>query len=207
MLDSTECPPPGGTNQFQVLCCPASSAVPTCRWVGFHNSGKCNASCNSDETEIGTITTGCRSGYQSACCTITPSMTPWVACKWMSSCESDNSCPFGYFNFVVGSREGWGGRPTCRRRTYNYCCSGSVPDTFTNCDWFGKGVPRVSNSKICSGACPLGSIRIAEETVPTAFGDHQLPHNMDCVWGMEAYCCSGLSQPSSSKEDPFIYQD
>jgi chitinase len=208
MLDSTECPP--GSGQTQTLCCPTSTDVPTCQWRGFHNNGKCKGGCNSNEAEVGTISAGCSSGYQSACCTITTSTTPWSDCQWTSSCESDDTCPSGYSNYVVGSRDGWGGRPSCSgSKTYNYCCSGSVPDAFTSCDWVGHEVT-FTNTAYCSDTCPSGSVRIAEQSIVTIWGNDKTAHTADCYYGNEAYCCSGpdtSSTVSPRGTDPFIYQD
>jgi chitinase len=189
MLDSTECPP--GSAGTQTLCCPTSTKVPTCRWRGF-NGGKCSGGCTDNEAEVGTVSAGCRSGYQSACCSITASINPWWQCQWTSSCESDNTCPSGYPEFFVSSRDGWGGRPSCGSgKNYNYCCSGSsVPDAFTNCDWFGHEVT-FTNEKFCSDSCPSGSIRIAEQTIAVIMGADQPANSENCLFGNEAYCCSG----------------
>jgi chitinase len=202
VLDSTECLSP---SDVQTLCCPTSTEVPRCQWRGFHNSGHCNGGCNSGEAELGTINAGCSSGYQSACCAITASTTPWANCQWTSGCESDNTCPSGYSNYVAGSRNGWGGLSACNEgENYNYCCAGSVPDPFTNCDWHGGVAPQPPNSRLCSDACPSGSIRIAEEQVLLMWGYNQQPRNTDsdCVWGHEALCCSGPSASSVSPRGP-----
>ncbi|KAF7165321.1 hypothetical protein CNMCM5623_009526 [Aspergillus felis] len=210
MLDSTECPP--GAGQTQTLCCPTSSDVPTCQWRGFHNNGKCSGGCNDGEAEVGTTGAGCtRSGYQSACCSVTASTDPWSKCAWTSSCQSDQSCPSGYSNFVVGSRNGWGGMPSCKGDdTYNYCCSGSsVPDAFTNCDWKGHETTFV-NTAYCSDSCPSGYIRVAEQTINLMMGNNQKGHTTDCWAGNEAYCCKGATAqvaPRSSVPEPVTYQD
>ncbi|PWY73016.1 glycoside hydrolase [Aspergillus heteromorphus CBS 117.55] len=193
MLDSTECL--SGSKQTQTLCCPTSSELPTCRWRGFHNSGKCKGGCESDEAEVGTITAGCHSGYQSACCTITRSTEPWSECAWTSKCESDETCPSGYDNFVVGSRQGWGGRKSCSgKKNYNYCCKDlSAPDAFTNCEWKGHEV-EFPNQEYCTDACPSGSIRIAEESIDVMWGANKRAHTADCLFGNEAYCCAGTTK-------------
>ncbi|KAL2280935.1 hypothetical protein FJTKL_12240 [Diaporthe vaccinii] len=195
MLDSTECPP--GESQTQTLCCPTSSEVPTCRWRGFHKNGKCKGGCNDDEAEVGTISAGCSSGYQSACCTITESTTPWSKCQWTDSCYDDETCPSDYPNYVAQSRDGWGGRPSCSNgaKHKNYCCSGdAVPDAFTNCAWDGFEVA-FTNEAYCSDACPSGSIRIAEQSIPPC----------------GAYCCSGAKTSSStsprSTSGTIVYAD
>ncbi|KAE8361527.1 glycoside hydrolase [Aspergillus caelatus] len=181
MLDSSTCP--SGKHQTQTLCCPTSTEVPTCQWRGFHNNGKCKGGCNSDEAEIGTVGAGCKSGYQSACCTITDSVRPWTKCKWTESCHGDLTCPAGYPNFVVGSRDGWGGQKSCKaEKNYNYCCQGDTgpPDTFTDCEWHGHGVT-FTNDKYCSTHCPAGSIRIAEEDISIFMGsDKTAKHQTAC---------------------------
>ncbi|GIJ85577.1 hypothetical protein Asppvi_004436 [Aspergillus pseudoviridinutans] len=210
MLDSTECPP--GDGQTQTLCCPTSSDVPTCQWRGFHNNGKCTGGCNDGEAEVGTTGAGCtRSGYQSACCSVTSSTDPWSKCAWTTSCQSDQSCPSGYSNFVVGSRNGWGGMPSCSGDdTYNYCCSGSsVPDAFTNCDWKGHETTFV-NTEYCSDSCPSGYIRVAEQTINLVMGNNQKGHTTDCRWGNEAYCCKGSTTvvvPRGILPEPVSYKD
>ena len=212
MLDSTLC---SGEDQTQTLCCPTSSEVPTCQWRGFHNSGKCTGGCNAGEAEIGTVKTGCnKSGYQSACCSITNSTMPWSQCQWTSDCKSDKTCPSGYSNFVVGSRDGWGGKPSCKdNKTYNYCCSGSsVPDAFTNCDWKGFEV-KLKASDYCTDACPSGSIRIAAESLNTIFTNGKVTAQVSgCYMGEEAYCCAGANQTANKRSDTStsqvgVYQD
>ncbi|RAH47433.1 chitinase [Aspergillus brunneoviolaceus CBS 621.78] len=191
MLDSTECR--SWTGQTQTLCCPSTEEMPTCQWRGFHNSGKCKGGCESGEAEVGTITAGCHSGYQSACCTVTSSTKPWSQCAWTESCESDETCPSGYNQFVVSSRQGWGGRKSCgSKKHYNYCCSGAVPDAFTNCAWTGH-VVEFTNTEYCTDACPSGSIRIAEESINVVFGAQDTAQTANCLYGNEAYCCAGTT--------------
>ncbi|KAL7892931.1 hypothetical protein HDV64DRAFT_272901 [Trichoderma sp. TUCIM 5745] len=205
MVDETECP--SGKDQAQFLCCPTSTDIPSCQWRGFHNNGKCKGGCNSGEADVGSITAGCRSGYQSACCTASRSTDPWTQCQWTSGCQSDDSCPSDYPNFVVGSRNGWGGLSTCKTgQNYNYCCQNAIPNAFTNCDWHGHQVS-FNNSEFCSNACPAGTIRIAAQTVNDFF--YSLPaHTDDCSYGREAYCCSGPQQPKIAPHAPLmIYKD
>ncbi|RAK77744.1 uncharacterized protein BO72DRAFT_477043 [Aspergillus fijiensis CBS 313.89] len=167
MLDSTECR--SWTGQTQTLCCPSTEEMPTCQWRGFHNSGKCKGGC-------------CHSGYQSACCTVTSSTKPWSQCAWTESCESDETCPSGYNQFVsCGSK-----------KHYNYCCSGAVPDAFTNCAWTGH-VVEFTNTEYCTDACPSGSIRIAEESINVVFGAQDTAQTANCLYGNEAYCCAGTT--------------
>ncbi|KAK9418096.1 putative chitinase [Seiridium unicorne] len=207
MLDSTECPP--GSDQMQVLCCPTSTNVPPCQWRGFHNSGKCNGGCNSEEAEVGTTSSGCGSGYQSACCTITDSTAPWSDCSWTSDCFSDDTCPSGYSNYVTESRDGWGGRPSCSGgKKKNYYCKDSIPDAFTNCAWYGHETT-FTNEYYCADTCPSDQIRIAVQSISTLWGDSKTAHSSDCYYGNEAYCCSGATSSGVNPRttDPFVYQD
>ncbi|KAJ4245209.1 hypothetical protein NW762_014079 [Fusarium torreyae] len=198
MLDSTQCPP--GEGQTQTLCCPKSSKVPTCRWRGFHNSGKCVVGCNAGEVEVGTTAKGCkRSGWQSACCDMTETVEPWSKCKWTDDCFEDNTCLKGYSSFVVGSREGWSGRRSCKKGLYNYCCT-ETPKPFKNCEWVGHEVSFV-NTEFCSDACPHGSTRIAEQQIETSWNSVKLANAKDCSYGAEAYCCSGDKESDKDERD------
>ncbi|KAJ5552097.1 glycoside hydrolase family 18 protein [Penicillium frequentans] len=205
MIDSTECL--SGAGQTQTLCCPTSSELPSCRWRGF-NGGKCNGGCESGEAEVGTITAGCRSGYQSACCTITESTKPWSECAWTPKCHSDDTCPSGYGEFVVGSRNGWGGRRSCKVATenYNYCCKTSVPDAFQNCAWNGH-IGGTSVSKYCYDGCPSGAIRIAEEAVDWRLGAGKAGKLSSFLFGNEAYCCNGTTSTITTRSSPLTYAD
>ncbi|KAJ5713893.1 Glycoside hydrolase superfamily [Penicillium malachiteum] len=212
MLDSAECVT--GSKQTQTLCCPTLSTLPTCQWRGF-NGGKCKGGCDSGEAEVGTNTAGCRSGYQSACCTIVDSIEPWSECAWISACESDDTCPSGYDKFVVGSRQGWGGRKKCSgSKNYNYCCKTSIPDAFTNCAWTGRELQGTS-SIYCSDACPSGAIRIVEESFSISTTSVPLTNpdakTAGCVYGNEAYCCNGTAkvvntQSSSDELTGIVYK-
>lgn len=211
MLDSTECPT--GAGQTQTLCCPTSTDVPTCRWRGF-NGGKCKGGCNDGEAEVGTVSSGCRSGYQSACCTVTSSTQPYSECAWTSDCydADDETCPDGYPDFVVGSRDGWGGRPSCSNsnKKKNYCCTAgsTVPDAFQNCDWYGHETT-FTNTAYCSDSCPSGAIRVAEQSINTIMGNSKKGHTTDCYLGNEAYCCKGATSTAtvSPRATPTTYQD
>ncbi|KAL6229180.1 hypothetical protein BDW75DRAFT_245961 [Aspergillus navahoensis] len=176
MLDSTECLV--GGHQTQTLCCPSSSELPTCQWRGFHNSGKCKGGCEDGEAEVGTITKGCHSGYQSACCTITTSTQPWSECAWTSDCEEDDTCPSGYDTFV-----------------------GSVPKAFTNCAWTGHEIT-FTNTQFCTDACPTGAIRIAEEDISVMWGADHYAKTSNCMYGNEAYCCNGTTTTTTTTVGP-----
>lgn len=211
MLDSTECP--AGSDQTQTLCCPTSTDVPTCRWRGF-NGGKCSGGCNDGEAEVGTVSSGCRSGYQSACCTVAVSTQPYSECAWTSDCydADDETCPDGYPDFLVGSRDGWGGRPSCSNsnKKKNYCCTAGskAPDAFQNCDWYGHETT-FTNTAYCSDSCPSGTIRVAEQSINTMMGNSKKGHTTDCILGNEAYCCKGATSTAtvSPRATPTSYQD
>jgi chitinase len=203
MLDGSQCDGRG----TQTLCCPKSSKVPKCQWRGFHNSGHCTVGCNSGEVEVGTIFTGCkRSGWQSACCESTPSTEPWSKCAWTDMCVDDKTCPSGYSNFVVGSREGWGGQRICSNgKKYNYCCT-ETPKAFKNCKW-AAWEDNTPKSGLCTDSCPHGSTRIAEQQVTQMYNGLLPGHAEDCFKGHESFCCLG-DQSSGKDEEPQIdYRD
>lgn len=212
MLDSTECPP--GAGQSQTLCCPTSTDVPTCQWRGF-NGGKCKGGCDDGEAEVGTVTSGCRSGYQSACCTTTDSTKPYSQCAWTVDClgADDDTCPEGFSNLFVSSRDGWGGRSSCGgTKKRNYCCTtdstSTLPDAFQDCDWYGHETTFV-NTAWCSDSCPSGAIRVAEQSINTLMGNNNKGHTTDCFGGNEAYCCKGATATASvsPRATPDTYQD
>ncbi|EWY79621.1 hypothetical protein FOYG_17254 [Fusarium oxysporum NRRL 32931] len=187
MLDDTEC----GTG-VQTLYCPKSSKIPTCRWRGFNNNGRFTVGCNTGEVEVGTHSRGCtKSGWQTA-----------------FDCFDDNTCPNGYSSFVVGSRDGWGGRPSCKSgKKYNYCCT-ETPKAFKNCEWVGNE-DVAPKTLACTDTCPHGSTRIAEQEVSKMYGSKKTANSGSgqCFVGHEAYCCAG-DQESDKDEKPTIqYRD
>ncbi|GKU22649.1 unnamed protein product [Fusarium langsethiae] len=205
MLDSTQCL--DGSDDTQTLCCPKSFKVPQCRWRGHSDSGHCTSGCSSGEVEIATLAKGCKhSGWQSACCEATESTEPWSKCKWTDLCFDDDTCPAGYSSLVAMSREGWGGRRSCKNgKKYNYCCT-ETPKAFKNCKWVGDAVKQL-NEKYCSDACPHGSTRIAEQQVYILFGSNKPANSMDCVDGAEAYCCAGDKEADEDEQPEIRYRD
>ncbi|ESZ97205.1 hypothetical protein SBOR_2399 [Sclerotinia borealis F-4128] len=87
------------------------------------------------------------------------------------------------------------------KKKYNYCCTDSVPDAFTNCAWAGFEVA-FPNEKYCSNTCPSGTIRIAEQS---DFG--QSSNVANCNWGNEAYCCAGTLTTTTTSPRAPTYQD
>ncbi|KAK3943074.1 hypothetical protein QBC46DRAFT_447135 [Diplogelasinospora grovesii] len=167
------------------FCCPSSSAVPSCRLRGYQDSGVCTPGCAAGEAEVGSIATGCSSGYQSACCSVTDSTQPYADCAWLggtpdcSGAGGTATCPSDYPNFVVSSRSGQGGAGTCWEGAMSYCCKGSaVPDAFTNCQWYSKQTHVVAEDNVCEDSCPSGNLLLARQ-------------GGSCAMGTEAYCCKG----------------
>ncbi|KAF5655126.1 glycoside superfamily [Fusarium sp. NRRL 25303] len=206
MLDATQCP--SGSGEVQTLCCPKSSKVPVCRWRGHRNSGHCVVGCNAGEVEVGTLHAGCKKGWQSACCDITETTEPWSKCKWTDDCFEDNTCPTGYSSLVAESRNGWGGQKSCKAGKYNYCCT-ETPKAFKECEWVGHQVSSFANTQLCTDACPSGSTRIAEQSLTELFGGRITGNTKGCIYGNEAYCCSGdKSSDKSERDTPIIvYED
>ncbi|KAG7425121.1 Killer toxin subunits alpha/beta [Fusarium oxysporum f. sp. raphani] len=203
MLDDTEC----GGKEVQTLCCPKSSKVPTCRWRGFDNSGRCTVGCNTGEVEVGTHSRGCtKSGWQTACCDATDSTEPWSKCGWTVDCYDDDTCPNGYSTFVVGSRDGWGGRPSCKPgKKYNYCCT-ETPKAFKNCEWVGNE-DVAAKTLGCTDKCPHGSTRIAEQEINRLYGSKKSANSGQCLVGHEAYCCSGDKESDEDERPKIHYRD
>lgn len=140
MLDQTGC-----WSGVHTFCCPASKEQPTCTWRGKpSHTGKCGGGCESGEAGVGTLTVGCTSDHQSACCTVTDSIKPYAQCKWVGSSPSCSSagghasCPSDYPTFVVASSAGAGGEQVCATGSKSYCCKDPIPDQFQECQWYSK---------------------------------------------------------------------
>ncbi|KAL6885783.1 chitinase [Trichoderma evansii] len=108
MLDTTPCF--GKGYGFSRLCCPTSAKSPTCTWRGHRNTGKCKPGCNDFELEVGSLSVGCRSGYQSACCSDTLVTSLYSKCVW-TGCTSQgkNACTGNNPHFLTSSSVGSGG--------------------------------------------------------------------------------------------------
>jgi chitinase len=119
MWDHTHC----SGNGNSVFCCPSNVAQPTCRWRGHKKSGKCDGACIAGETEVWNLKYGCKSGHQSACCSVTPSVAAYRDCRWEGdepNCadESDGGhrkCSAQYPYRVVSARAGFGGENECQK--------------------------------------------------------------------------------------------
>lgn len=175
----------GGTSKW---CCPANQELPTCEWRGHRNTGSCSPGCKGDEVEVGGIRIGCKSGYQSACCTMTESTQAWGVCGWTTgSCEmgEKQKCPAGRPNRVAGAAWAWGGVPPCGwgSSERSYCCNEPMPADFKTCRWITDVEDR--KGKYCD-ACRDDQVRIAARSTSV------------CLTPSEALCCD---RPKLEKRD------
>jgi chitinase len=189
MTDQTGCSNGDNPHKF---CCPGDVDLPTCQWRGMpKRGGNCSPGCNDDEVEVGTLGFPfCQTRHQSACCTVTPSTSPYGQCKWVGSanlCSSSGShadCPSDYPTFVFASSNGAGGEQTCSQGGKSYCCKGDVPWQFQKCSWQqGK-----DGYTFCRTSCPEGQTRLGM-------------HSGGCGFGWEAYCCAGNPPPPPKADD------
>ncbi|KAK4233286.1 glycosylhydrolase family 18-9 [Achaetomium macrosporum] len=182
------------------LCCPADQPLPSCGWNGHSNSGKCTPGCAPGEVEVGTLTYGCSSGYQSACCTNTTSTAAYGVCKWTGCGES---CPSALPHKVVSAWMGSGGMPHCDvDKLRSFCCPDPPPADFTDCSWVSVNGSHYNSKYYCEDTCPSDQVKIATETAGgfTGFGN-------GCFVGARGYCCKQPPPPvvprDDDNEDPF----
>lgn len=148
MVDGTACV--DGQSPHQ-LCCPSDQPLPTCTWRGFRNSGACRPGCKDGEAEVGTLSVGCSSKHQSACCTVSAVTNAYANCKWVGSsglCSKSGGhadCPSDYPKFIVASSAGAGGEQICSQGAKSYCCKDPAPKEWTDCAWYTKGSFSVTN--------------------------------------------------------------
>ncbi|KAI7762500.1 hypothetical protein LZL87_008846 [Fusarium oxysporum] len=147
-----------------------------------------------------------KSGWQSACCDVTESTEAWSKCQWTDDCFDDDTCPTGYSSLVAKSRNGWGGHRTCKSGKYNYCCT-ETPKSFKNCEWVGNADSAFDDKQLCTDSCPSGSTRIAEQSLTALFGPKVPANAKDCVYGNEAYCCSGDKESDKDERGTIQYRD
>jgi chitinase len=106
------------------FCCPANTPQPTCTWRDHKNNGKCSSGCNLGETEVWTINMGCKSGHQSACCTVNAkSVEAYSECRWEGQapkCWGDShshpleTCSKEYPNTAIETVAGFEGTAACK---------------------------------------------------------------------------------------------
>ena len=149
MVDGTGCPSSQSPHQF---CCPGDYDLPTCTWRGFRNSGACRPGCNDGEAEVGTLSVGCSSKHQSACCTTNAATQAYASCKWVgesglcSKSGTHKDCPSDYPKFIVASSAGAGGEQVCTQGAKSYCCKDPAPSQWTDCAWYTKATSTVINT-------------------------------------------------------------
>jgi chitinase len=169
MTDETAC---AGLTPHQ-FCCPADQETPKCTWRGFHNSGACTPGCKSEEAEVGTLSKGCSSKHQSACCEADPVVEAYADCKWVGSagiCSKSGGhadCPSDYPQFIVAASAGAGGEQICSQGAKSYCCKDPSPSQWTDCSWQTKATNLIDSPAICEPSCPSGQIRISMQKVRT----------------------------------------
>ncbi|KAH6608262.1 chitinase (class v) [Trichoderma cornu-damae] len=203
MLDTSICSDQFDNLGFARLCCPSSSPLPTCTWRGHRNSGNCQPGCEAGEVEVGSLTTGCKKNWQSACCTSTDVTKAYGECIW-TGCTDDpeHICANKY---IVYSPQGWGGHQSCKNgQSRALCCPNPPPTEFaTDCKW----VPKLGFLKgggldnICEGACPQDSVKLS-----LAIGFHLVPGRETACYGYNAFCCADpkpIESRDPSDDDSF----
>jgi chitinase len=194
MVDSTGCAHDGSVHSW---CCPSDYTLPVCTWRGFRNSGACSPGCAEEETEVGTLSVGCSSKHQSACCEITAVTKPYSVCKWFgeaprcSGAGGYKACEGDWPHRVVSASQGAGGEQVCDRGAKSYCCKEEIPAVFTDCAWHKKETSTVINTEWCETSCPAGQIRLS------------MQRGSDCQFGgLQAYCCKGPEPVKLTPRDP-----
>lgn len=188
MMDTSRC---GGFGHgFTRFCCPTSEKPPTCSWRGHKNSGKCSAGCKFGEVEVGTLDVGCKSGYQSACCSDTMVTSLYGKCVWLQCNKlGKDACGGDHSYFVTSSSVGSGGAKSCSKgQRRSLCCTTPAPfDLSGECKWQKKVgfLNGADKTKVCEGACPPEQLRIALESGLTIGNE-----GGDGCFGDLAYCCA-----------------
>jgi chitinase len=192
MTDETGCMNGMRPHKF---CCPGNYDQPKCRWRGFKNSGACSPGCEVGEVEVGTLSQGCSSRHQSACCVENAAVQAYGLCKWFGSantCASSGKhtdCGADYPTFMFAASAGAGGEQRCLQGSKSFCCKGKEPPLqFTKCDWYNKETHYASAEFVCESSCPVDSIRLSMQ-----WGS--------CKLGHQAYCCKGTPPPTLEPRD------
>jgi chitinase len=190
MMDREQCDQHTTYEQvgFARFCCPSSSKLPTCTWRGHRNSGNCKPGCNDDEVEVGSLSTGCKKGFQTACCTKSMVTEAYGQCFWSDCYSNDDIKGVCGDRFMASSSQGWGGHKSCSKgKSRALCCSELPPPAFdTKCKWYGKA-GRLSGhglDVICEGACPKDHVVLAR----SFYGYEGQERDGPC-FGQSAFCC------------------
>lgn len=189
MMDTSICSKSLDSIGFSRLCCPAANELPVCTWRGHKNSGNCSPGCKAGEVEVGSLKTGCKKNWQSACCTSTEVTKAYGECQW-TDCM-DNPKQACAINFITESPEGWGGHKSCKGgKSRALCCKDPAPAEFTNnCKWVPKNglLNGGGLDNICEGSCPQDSIKLALSS-----GFHTVPGRTTGCYGDSAFCCEDV---------------
>lgn len=207
MIDETAC---GGWGHH-TFCCPPSAKVPKCgkyclpssavslvakidlASLGWytHNNGKCDSTCPSGMTEVGSNKMYCRKGYQAACCeTDTVSMELFGKCYWGEAPDCHGSCPSDE-TYLASSREGSGGAICNNHKDSGsfydrpYCCGAQEKNSkWEDCQLYTDiGVGPAKGNGFCRSGCPADRIRVAMDG--WAYG---------CKQGAMSSCCASTVQ-------------
>ncbi|KAJ5553988.1 glycoside hydrolase [Penicillium frequentans] len=215
MLDSTACTSPHARR----LCCPPSETKPSCGWYSF-KGGACHGECPDGYSEVGSLGTGCRSGYQAACCTtentgkkLLNSTRLYETCAWSNSpdCYS-GKCTFAgsaWPTDFVESTTGSGAALCYAGVSYDenyhfswssqfrkYCCDTSNANTtWGTCTWRNDYASVGTSGKTCMSGCHDNEIRVAME------------QNLECHGkggGAKSYCCTGTYKTTTQVLNPTL---
>ncbi|KAH7074052.1 hypothetical protein FB567DRAFT_553547 [Paraphoma chrysanthemicola] len=170
-----------GDKGMQYFCCPDNADRPLCNWRGHNNSGKCKAGCKKGEVEVGTLRTGCKTGFQSACCTLVTAVEAYGEYPRSRDRSSHAACPRSHPRFLFAASAGFGGEMKCDSGAKSFCCTSEVRP-FTNCKWHQKAT-HLRLDGVCEASCPVGQIKLGMQ-------------RGSCPAGEEAYCCEGPPRPS-----------
>lgn len=212
MLDTTACTSPHGRR----LCCPPSETAPSCGWYSF-KGGKCVGECPTGYSEVGSVGSGCRSGYQAACCTtensdkkLLNSTRLYEACEWAESPACYNGkCTFAgspwptdFVDSTTGS-----GAAVCYSSSHDYtiywsddsskrkyCCDTSNTNmTWGTCTWRDDYGNFGTSGKKCMSGCQSNEVKIAMEG------------GLECSGkggGAKSYCCTGVYTTTTTVLNP-----
>lgn len=200
MLDTTPCF--GKGHGFSRLCCPTSFKSPSCTWRGHRNTGKCKPGCNDFELEVGSLDVGCRSGYQSACCSDTLVTSLYSRCVWTGCTnKGKDACTGNNPHFLTSSSIGSGGMKSCDKgEKRSLCCVSPPPyDISGKCEWRKKaGLLNADNENLlCEGACSSNQLMLARESGLTIGSE-----GGDGCYGDLAFCCTEPKKLKPRDEDP-----
>ncbi|KAK2750070.1 hypothetical protein FQN57_004562 [Myotisia sp. PD_48] len=183
------------------LCCPPSDELPTCGWY-THNNGKCNPSCPTGTTEVGSNSQYCRGSYQAACCTTdTISMALYDQCSWAEAPGCDSGECISTEEIALSTTGS--GQVRCDPRSTRpsgswvdswtnsaffmqerkYCCGEEENKKWSDCKWYSDIGPfpagRGESQSYCRSGCPPDLVRVAMDG----------QNYQECGGGSRSKCC------------------